>query len=107
MGYPHDNAGWKGNKPTGIQSAFYVTKDLGRRQAEVMTAFAPFGAAGATCDAIAEILGISVFHVRPRASELEAKGKLFPVGTAKGVFGRNVTVYSTVKPDELELQAAA
>ncbi len=95
--YP-EIAGWKGNKETGIQAAFAVSKDMGRRHAEVMNAFAQFGAVGATCDTIAEILGLPVFHVRPRASELERKGKLFPIGKAMGAYGHRVTIYSVVKP---------
>lgn len=95
--YP-DMAGWKGNKSTGIKAAFAVSKDMGRRHAEVMGAFLPYGASGATCDTIAEIIGLPVYIVRPRASELERKGKLFPVGKQMGSMGHKVTVYSTVMP---------
>jgi hypothetical protein len=95
--YP-DKAGWKGNKSTGIKAAFAVSKDMGRRHAEVLSAYAPFGATGTTCDQIGEILGLPVHLVRPRASELERKGKLFPVGKAMGAYGHKVTVHSVVKP---------
>ena len=98
MGYPDTQAGWKGNKPTGIQAAFAVSKDLGRRHAEVLNAFIPFGAAGATCDVIGEVLGLPAYLVRPRATELEKLGKLFAVGKAMGQMRHKVTVYSTVKP---------
>lgn len=104
--YP-EMAGWKGSKPTGIQAAFAVSKDLGRRHAEVLTAYAPYGEAGATCDTIAEVLGLPVYLVRPRASELERKGKLFAVGKAMGVMGHKVTVYSVVKPDTSNCQLLA
>jgi hypothetical protein len=96
--YP-DMAGWKGNKLTGIRAAFAVSKDMGRRHAEVLTAFASSGAHGTTCDAIAADLGLPVHIVRPRASELERKGKLFPVGRAMGGLGHKVTVYSVVAPE--------
>jgi len=95
--YP-DMAGWKGNKATGNQAAFAVSKDMGRLHAEVMNAFAPFGAAGAICDKIAEFFGLPVFHVRPRASELERNGKLFPVGKTMGAYGHKVTIYSVIEP---------
>lgn len=95
--YPH-MAGWKGNKITGIRAAFAVSKDMGRRHAEVLSAFASSGAAGTTCDAIAAELGLPVHILRPRASELEKKGKLFPVGKAMGGLGHKVTVYSIERP---------
>ena len=98
MGYPHDQAGWKGSKSTGIQAAFAVTKDLGRRHSEVLNAFAPYGAPGATCDVVGEGIGLPAYLVRPRATELEKLGKLFAVGKAMGQMGHKVTVYSTVKP---------
>ena len=97
MGYPHTQAGWKGNKPTGIQAAFAVSKDLGRRHTEVLSALAPYGAAGATCDAIGECIGLPAYLVRPRATELEKQGKVFAIGKAMGTMGHKVTVYSTVK----------
>ena len=95
--YP-DMAGWKGNKATGIQAAFAVSKDLGRRHAQVLAAFEPYGASGATCDEIADALGLAVYLVRPRASELERRGKLFPVGKRMGDMGHKVTVYSVIRP---------
>ena len=98
MSYPHDQAGWKGNKPTGIQAAFAVSKDLGRRQSEFLTALSPFGAPGATCDVIGEVVGLPAYLLRPRATELEKQGKVFAVGKAMGAMGHKVTVYSTVKP---------
>lgn len=97
--YP-EMAGWKGNKLTGIRAAFAVSKDMGRRHAEVLSAFASSGTDGTTCDAIAADLGLPVHIVRPRASELERKGKLFPIGKAMGAYGHKVTVYSLTKPDE-------
>ena len=95
--YP-DMAGWRGSKSTGIQAAFAVSKDMGRRHAEVMNAFAGFGQTGATCDVVAEILGLPVYLVRPRASELERKGRLHPVGKAMGSMGHKVTIYSVERP---------
>ena len=100
MGYPHDQAGWKGNKSTGIQAAFAVSKDLGRRHAEFMTALAPYGATGATCDVIGENVWLPAYLLRPCATELEKQGKVFAVGKAMGMMGHKVTVYSTVKPAE-------
>lgn len=104
--YP-DMAGWKGKKRTGREAAFAVSKDLPRRHGQVLAAFEPHGAAGATCDEICEDLGLPVHVVRPRASELERKGKLFPVGRRDGALGHKVTIYSTVKPDARSELAAA
>jgi hypothetical protein len=75
--YP-DIPGWKGNKATGRQAAFAVAADLGRRHAQVLAAFEPYGAAGASCDDICGTLELPVYLVRPRA------------------------VYSTVKPVDLD-----
>ena len=98
-------AGFKGNKITGIRAAFAVSKDLPRRHGQVLAALEPYGALGATCDEIAEHLGLPVHVVRPRASELEKRGKVFPVGKRKGAMGHACTVYSTVRPPE-QAQAA-
>lgn len=104
MGYPHTQAGWEGNKPTGIQSAFAVSKDLGRRHSEFMAALSPYGAQGASCDVLSEPTGLPAYLLRPRATELEKQGKIFAVGKAMGMMGHKVTVYSTVKPRVDELQ---
>lgn len=95
--YP-DRPGWKGDKATGRQAAFAIAQDLPRRHRQVLQAFAEYGAAGTTCDEIAEVLGLPVYLVRPRASELERKSRLFPVGKRLGSMGFKVTAYSTVKP---------
>lgn len=97
--YP-DMPGWKGRKSTGRNAAFAIAKDLPRRHAQVMEAFAKHGEAGSTCDEICRGLELPVHIVRPRASELEAKGKLFSVGKRPGMMGHKVTVYSVVKPLE-------
>ena len=96
--YPFTLAGWKGNKSTGIQAAFAVSKDLGRRHAEVMTAFTAFGTQGATCDEVGEHIGLPAYLVRPRATELDKQGKLFPIGKRMGGMGHKVTVYSVDRP---------
>jgi len=98
MGYPDTQAGWKGSKSTGIQAAFAVSKDLGRRQNEFMAALKPYGGSGASCDVISEATGIPAYLLRPRATELEKLGKIFAVGKVMGQMGHKVTVYSTVKP---------
>lgn len=95
--YPN-MAGWKGQKSTGRNAAFAVSKDIVSRHSAVMAAFAPFGALGAACEAVGEILDLPVYLVRPRASELERKGKLFAVGKVMGSMGHKVTVYSVVEP---------
>lgn len=96
--YP-DMPGWKGDKATGRQAAFAIASDLPRRHRQVMEAFSRYGSRGATCDEISDLLGLAVYLVRPRASELEQKGKLFAVGKRLGTMGHKVTVYSIVKPD--------
>lgn len=93
--YP-DTPGWKGAKDTGRQAARAIAPALARRQRQVLEAFARFGSAGATCDQIAEALRLQVYLVRPRASELERKNKLFPIGKRPGPMGHSVTVYSVV-----------
>ena len=98
MGYPHTQAGWKGNKPPGIKAAFAVSRDLGRRHSEFMSALTPYGAPGASCDVLSETTGLPAYLLRPRATELEKQGKIFAVGKAMGMMGHKVTVYSTVRP---------
>lgn len=95
--YP-DMPGWKGDKATGRQAAFAIAPDLARRHRQVLEAFAQHGAAGAICDEIAGTLNLPVYLVRPRASELERLGRLFPIGKRLGAMGFKVTVYSVVKP---------
>lgn len=97
--YP-DMPGWKGNKETGRKAAFAIADDLARRHKQVLEAFAPYGSAGATCEDISTKLDLAVHLVRPRASELERKGKLFPIGKRPGHYGHPVTIYSTVAPLE-------
>ena len=103
--YP-DMPGWKGDKSTGRQAAFALAQNLPRRHRQVMEAFAPYGEAGATCDDISATLNLPVYVIRPRASELERKGKLFPVDKRAGGMGHKVTVYSVVKPAEALARAA-
>ena len=97
--YP-DVPGWKGDKETGRKAAFAIAKSLGARQQQVWDAFAKRGEAGATCDELQGELDLPAYVIRPRASELERKGKLFPVGKREGSMGHKVTIYSTVKPAE-------
>lgn len=102
--YP-DAPGWKGAKSTGRDAAKAIEPDLGRRQGEVLEAFKPFGAAGAIADDLVATLNLPVHLIRPRATELESKGKLFAIGKRRGSFGHAVTVYSVVRP--ADQQAAA
>lgn len=97
ISYP-DMPGWKGNKETGRQAAFAIASDLPRRHAQVLAAFEPYGARGCTCEEISDDLGLAIYLVRPRASELEKKGKLWPIGKRKGAFGHAVTIYTAIKP---------
>jgi predicted ArsR family transcriptional regulator len=99
--------GWKGAKATGREAAFAIAKDLPTRHAQVLAAIEPYGPAGTTCDEIAGPLGLPVHVVRPRASELEAKGRLFAIGKRGGSMGFAVTVYSTIKPDANQHELAA
>jgi hypothetical protein len=96
--YP-DLPGWKGSKPSGREAAFAIAPELKGRQQEVFEAFAKRGPTGCTCDDLQEELGLPTYCIRPRASELEAKGRLFPVGKAKGGMGHKVTLYSVHKPE--------
>lgn len=102
--YP-EMAGWKGDKRTGREAAFAVSKDLPRRHGQVLAAFEPHGASGATCDEVSAQLELPVHIVRPRASELERLGKLFPIGRRMGQLGFKVTVYSVVNPEPVAVAA--
>lgn len=99
--YP-DMPGWKGDKTTGREAAFAIAKDLPARQRQVWDAIAARGEAGATCDDLQDELELPAYCIRPRASELERKGKLWPVGKRMGQLGHRVTVYSAFKPDSAE-----
>lgn len=98
--YP-DMPGWKGDKATGRDAAFSIAKELPTRQQQVWEAIASRGEAGATCNELQDELKLPAYVIRPRASELEQKGRLFPVGKRMGQFGHKVTVYSTVKPADV------
>ena len=95
--YP-DLPGWKGDKATGREAAFAIAKELPKRQREVFEALEKRGVAGAICDELQDELGLPTYVIRPRASELECKGKVFAIGKRPGALGHPVTVYSTVKP---------
>jgi predicted Rossmann fold nucleotide-binding protein DprA/Smf involved in DNA uptake len=99
--------GWKGSKSTGREAAFAIAKKLPTRHAQVMAAIDRYGPAGATCDDIAPQLGLPIHVVRPRASELEVKGKLFAIGKREGAMGHLVTVYTTTKPENDQQDLAA
>ena len=92
-------AGWKGSKSSGREAAFAVSKDLGRRQQEVFNGFSKRGHSGCTCDDLEDELGLPAYTIRPRASELERKGRLFAIGKRLGRMGYKVTIYSVVKPE--------
>lgn len=103
--YP-DVPGWKGDKATGREAAFAIAKELPARQQQVWDAFAKRGEAGCACDDLQAELELPTYVIRPRASELERKGKLFPVGKCFGAMGHKVTIYSTVKPAPAVAEAA-
>lgn len=103
--YP-DTPGWKGDKDTGRKAAFAIAKDLPRRHRQVLSAFEPYGSAGTTCDQIGVDLELPVYLVRPRASELERKGRLWPVGKRPGAFGHSVTIYTAIEPAAPVAEAA-
>ncbi|RVQ65734.1 hypothetical protein EKN06_12425 [Croceicoccus ponticola] len=104
IAYP-DMPGWKGDKATGREAAFAIAKELPARQQQVWDAIAARGVTGATCDELQDELDLPAYCIRPRASELERKGKLWPVGRRMGVLGHKVTVYSTVKPADMSATA--
>jgi len=97
-------AGAKGNskeaKENSEAAAAEVTKGLGRRHAQMVEAWTPYGAEGAIPEVIAEDIGLPVHVVRPRAGELKKRGLFFEVGKRMGQLGQKVTVYSTVKPNQ-------
>lgn len=103
--YPN-SPGWKGSKSTGRNAAFAVGQTIGRRHRQVMDAFTPYGATGATCDDISEALELPPYLIRPRATELDKLGKLFALPEKRmGQMGHKVTVYSVVKLVERECAA--
>ena len=96
-------AGWKGNSPEARQNsagaAHMVNKTLGRRHAQMLAAWARYGASGAIPETVGEDEGLPVHVVRPRASELVKRGLLFEVGKRAGGLGCKVMAYSVVKPE--------
>lgn len=98
--YPN-HPGWKGNKPAGREAALAVGETIGKRQKQVLEAFKPFGAPGATCDDISPVLELPPYLIRPRATELEKLGKLFALPDKRmGQMGHKVTAYSVVRPEQ-------
>lgn len=98
--YPH-TAGYKGDKATGRDAADYVNLTLGARQAAVLGAVQPYGSAGCIPEQVAKHLLLPVHTIRPRFSELEKLGRLFPVGRRMGHLGKHVTAYSVVRPPDV------
>ncbi|MXO72380.1 hypothetical protein [Alteraurantiacibacter buctensis] len=101
-------AGFKGNstaaRENSREAAEGVQKTLGHRQAQVLDAFALYGAAGAIPEDLVNVLGLAVHLLRPRAGELVKRGLLFEVGKRQGDYGKPVMAYSVVRP---EAQAVA
>lgn len=97
-------AGHKGRSPTARQNsadaASLVTESLGQRHRQMLAAWTPYGAAGATPEQIANDTNLPVHVVRPRAGELVKRGLFFEVGKRPGNLGCRVTAYSVVKPSE-------
>lgn len=95
-------AGFKGHSPqareNGKEAAASVSNDLSRRHRQMIAAWGPYGALGATPEQVGEDLQLPVYLVRPRAGELVKRGLLYEVGKRPGMFGCNVMAYSTVKP---------
>lgn len=96
-------AGWKGNSPEARQNsagaAHMVNRTLGKRHAQMLAAWRPYGAAGAIPEQIADDVGLPVHVVRPRAGELVKRGLLFEVGKRAGGLGCKVMAYSVAKPE--------
>lgn len=97
-------AGFKGNsaaaRETSKAAAAEVTKTLGRRHQQMIEAWSLYGQRGAIPEEIADDLGLPLLCVRPRASELAKRGRLFEVGKRTGGMGSKVMAYSVVKPAE-------
>lgn len=104
MTYP-ESAGFKGTVETGREGAERINPTLGHRQAEALAALRVMGEA--TADQVADRLGRHWFHVRPRFSELKAKGEVQDTGRrlATGLGGRTV-VYRPSTAEELALHLA-
>jgi hypothetical protein len=95
-------AGFKGNSPEARQNsagaAHAVSKTLGQRHAQMLAAWARYGAAGAIPEQIAVDVGLPVHVVRPRAGELVKRGLLFEAGKRVGGMGFKVMSYTANKP---------
>ncbi|MEE2795631.1 MAG: hypothetical protein VX512_12435 [Pseudomonadota bacterium] len=103
--YGHGTAaGHKGRsnvtRQNSVDAAAKVTENLGQRHRLMLSAWTPYGAAGATPEQIADDTGLPVHVVRPRAGELVKRGLFFEVGKRPGNLGCRVTAYSVVKPSE-------
>ena len=96
-------SGFKGNSLQARQNsagaAHTVNKTLGKRHAQMLAAWRPYGAAGAIPEQIAEDVGLPVHVVRPRAGELVKRGLLVEAGRRVGGMGFNVTVYAVTQPE--------
>lgn len=75
--YP-DAAGYKGDSDTGREGAAHATLTLAARQQEVRDDLRANGPS--TPEEIAARIGRHWLHVKPRVSELKAKGVVTPTG---------------------------
>ena len=97
-------AGHKGHsaaaRENSMDAASEVTKDLGRRQRQMVEAWTLYGAVGAIPEQISNDTGLPVHVIRPCAGELVKRKLLIEVGKREGGLGCRVMAYSVAAPAE-------
>ena len=95
--YP-DGPGYKGSSDTGRQAAEYYAPQAGTRRAEVLAALEK---GPATAEEIGERIDLQWYLVRPRLSELRARGLVKDTGNrGAGALGGKVITWSLTTQEE-------
>jgi hypothetical protein len=77
--YPH-SPGWKGDAETGREVAIAIAPMAKCLRERVLNYFTIHAPCAFNCEAVSTALGVTVYNVRPRISELVAAKKLKPTG---------------------------
>lgn len=87
------------NTDTSRDAARSIDSDASTLRGQCIAALASHNQ---TADEIAETVGESILAIRPRVTELKAKGKVFDSGIRRpNLSGRNAIVWTLTKPTTL------
>lgn len=87
------------NTDTSREAARSMDSDASTLRGQCLTAL---GSHDQTADEIAESVGESILAIRPRVTELKAKGKVFDSGKRRpNLSGRSAIVWTLTKPEAL------